>query len=421
MLSNHCRTSSLNSLVVFSTAVRLGFISLLGCASIGLLEGQTPITDVNATPVPENRSALLSELFDNQPSVADGLLESNASLAEPDAAAVVPSPKIEPPEVSQPAPAPKPTPTPKELEPVEAQPVGVQELVDLDAPPSGELATESENKIQMAINGGVRTYRSSNVTRVSGPEQPAATAFEVSAGANAVFPKVNLDPSIISFTPTVTVMAQRAYFGRYKLGGKDWGKQDARILDYEFRLASFAAEFSAKDDWTVTLTAEYDELRNFYKGSKLYHAFVPSVGISKIIPLRKDLALMLDTRLRYAISKTIMQYEVPGVFDDDGDNLQTSFNVSLMRPMGEDGKLLLMPSLGFGRTGYLKNAATGRTDYLLLAGMSASYQLKAWLSLQAFANFSHKFTNEKGETQLGAAASFDNWDIGIALSGNHTF
>ena len=80
-----------------------------------------------------------------------------------------------------------------------------------------------------------------------------------------------------------------------------------------------------------------------------------------------------------------------------------------------------MPSLGFGRTGYLKNAATGRTDYLLLAGMSASYQLKAWLSLQAFANFSHKFTNEKGETQLGAAASFDNWDIGIALSGNHAF
>ena len=116
MLSNHCRTSSLNSLVVFSTVVRLGFISLLGCASIGLLEGQTPITDVNATPVPENRSALLSELFDKQPLVADGLLESNASLAEPDAAAVVPSPKIEPPEVSQPAPAPKPTPTPKELE-----------------------------------------------------------------------------------------------------------------------------------------------------------------------------------------------------------------------------------------------------------------------------------------------------------------
>ncbi|MBT7740285.1 MAG: hypothetical protein HN727_00650 [Opitutae bacterium] len=405
----------------FSSLVRQSFIPLIGCVSIGLLEGQTPITDVNATPVPENRSAPLSELFDKQPSVADGLLESNASLAESDAGAFTPSPKSAPPEDSQPAPTLKPTPDSKVAELVEAQAVGVQELVEVDGSPSGELATESENKIQIAINGGMRTYRSSNVTRVSGPKQPAATAFEVSTGANAVFPKVNLDSSLISFTPTVTVMAQRAYFGRYKLGAKDWGKQDARILDYEFRLASFAAEFSAKDDWIITLTAEYDELRNFYQGSKLYHAFVPSVGISKIIPLRKDLALMLDTRLRYAISKTVLQYELPGVFDDDGDNLQTSFNLSLMRSMGEDGKLLLMPSVGFGRTGYLKNVATGRTDYLLLAGMSASYQLKAWLSLQAFANFSHKFTNEKGEIQLGAAASFDNWDIGIALSGNHAF
>ena len=290
----------------------------------------------------------------------------------------------------------------------------------MDAPPSGELATESESKIQLAINGGLRTYHSSNVTRVSGPKQPA-TAFEVSAGANAIFPKVNLASSTISLTPTVTVMAQRAYFGQYKLGGKDWGKKDARILDYEFRLASLSAEFYAMDDWTVTLTAEYDELRNFYEGSQLYHAFVPSAGISKIIPLRKGLALILDARLRYAISKTVMKYEVPGVFDDDGDNLQTSFNVSLMQSLGKDGKLLLMPSLGFGRTGYLKNEATGRADYLLLAGISASYQMQAWLSLQAFANFSHKFTNEKGETQLGAAASFDNWDIGVALSGNHAF
>ena len=223
MLSNHRQTSCLNSRVVFSTLARLGFIPLLGCVSIALLEGQTPITDVNATSVPEHRSALLSELFDKPPSVADGLLESNASRVEPAAGAVVPPPKSEPPEASQPAPAPKPTPAPKVAEPVKAQPVGVQELVDVDAPPSGELATESENKIQFAINGGVRTYRSSNVTRVSGPKQPA-TAFELSAGANVVFPEVKLDPSIISFTPTVTVMAQRAYFGQYKLSPTDWGK-----------------------------------------------------------------------------------------------------------------------------------------------------------------------------------------------------
>ena len=182
-----------------------------------------------------------------------------------------------------------------------------------------------------------------------------------------------------------------------------------------------AAEFAARDDWKVTFTAEYDELRNFYQGSKLYHAFVPSLGISKVFPIRKDLAVLLDTRLRYASTKTVMPYEVPGIFDDDGDNLQTSFNVSFMRPVGKEGKFLLMPTIGFGRTGYLKNEMTGRADYLLLAGISASYQLKAWLSLQAFANFSHKFANEKGEEKIGAAASYDNWDIGVAFTGNHAF
>ena len=71
--------------------------------------------------------------------------------------------------------------------------------------------------------------------------------------------------------------------------------------------------------------------------------------------------------------------------------------------------------------GTLNNEMTGRADYLLLAGISASYQFSNWLSLQSFANFSHKFSNEKGEEKLGAAASFDNWDIGVALTGNHLF
>mgnify|MGYP006444150319 CR=1 FL=1 len=96
MLFNHYQTSCLNFRVVFSSLARLGLIPLLGCASIGLLEGQTPITDVNSTPVPERRSALLSELFDKPPSVADGLLESNASRVEQAAGAVVPPPKSAP-------------------------------------------------------------------------------------------------------------------------------------------------------------------------------------------------------------------------------------------------------------------------------------------------------------------------------------
>ena len=396
-----------------------------------LAHSQAVDLDDNGTVEANSTNSLLSELFKKPPSIAGTITEINATSVElnptevPPGAAV-PSAPTPVPEPASPSDDPelgeKPIPAgSEESDPSPSpQPIGVQEVVEVEQPPSGELATESESKIQFAVNGGLRTYHSSNVTRISGPKQPA-TAFEVSAGANAIFPEVKLNPPVLSFTPTVTVMAQRAYFGQYKLGDRDWGKKDARILDYEFRLASLAAEFSAENEWKVTLTAEYDELRNFHQGSKLYNAFVPSIGLSKIFPIRKDLAVLLDTRLRYALSHTALPYKVKGVFDDDGDNLQTSLNVSLMRSMGQEGKLMVMPSLGFGRTGYLKNEMTGRADYLLLAGISASYQFSNWLSLQSFANFSHKFSNEKGEGKLGAAASFDNWDIGVALTGNHLF
>ena len=398
-------------------------------ASTHLVQGQVPaLADDNASGAGGRPPSPLSELFEKPISPTDPFSEINATTDSSKAGdEIVPAPPPEPVLPLEPAPV-SPPPSGQvapavaegEVPSPLAQPVGVQEVVEVDAPPSGELAAESDNKSQWAVNGGLRTYRSTNVTRISGPKQPA-TAFEISAGVNAVFPIVKLDPAVISFTPTFTIMAQRAYFGQYTISNKDWSKQDARILDYEFRLASLAAEFAAQDDWKVTFAVEYDELRNFYQGSKLYHAIVPSIGISKVFPIRKDLAVLLDTSLRYASSKTVTAYEVPGVFDDDGDNLQTSFNVSLMRPVGEDGKLLLMPTFGFGRTGYVKNEMTGRADYLLLAGISASYQLKTWLSLQAFANYSHKFANDKGEEKLGAAAKYDNWDIGVALSGNHAF
>ena len=408
-----------------------GIISLVLLTFLpwNLAHSQAVDLDDNGTVEANSTNSLLSELFKKPPSIAGTITEINATSVElnptevPPGAAVpsAPTPVPEPASPSDdPALGEKPIPAGSEKPDPSPQPIGVQEVVEVEQPPSGELATESESKIQFAVNGGLRTYHSSNVTRVSGPKQPA-TAFEVSAGANAIFPEVKLNPPVLSFTPTVTVMAQRAYFGQYKLGNQDWGKKDARILDYEFRLASLAAEFSAENEWKVTLTAEYDELRNFHQGSKLYNAFVPSIGLSKVFPIRKDLAVLLDTRLRYALSHTALPYKVKGVFDDDGDNLQTSLNVSLMRSMGQEGKLMVMPSLGFGRTGYLKNEMTGRADYLLLAGISASYQLNNWLSIQSFANFSHKFSNEKGEEKLEAAASFDNWDIGVALTGNHLF
>ena len=84
----------------------------------------------------------------------------------------------------------------------------------------------------------------------------------------------------------------------------------------------------------------------------------------------------------------ISPYEIPGVFDDDGDNQQLALNASLIQPIDEEGKMLVVPSISIVRTGYLNNLMTGRTDYLFVSGVSASYQAKPWFTPQLFVNHS---------------------------------
>ena len=83
--------------------------------------------------------------------------------------------------------------------------------------------------------------------------------------------------------------------------------------------------------------------------------------------------------------------------------------------------MLVVPSLSLVRTGYLKNLMSGRTDYLFVSGISASYQMKPWFTPQLFLNHSKKWTNQKGEELLGSASEFKNLDAGLILSLSHSF
>jgi len=117
----------------------------------------------------------------------------------------------------------------------------------------------------------------------------------------------------------------------------------------------------------------------------------------------------------------ISPYVSEGVFADDGDNLQTALNITYVHSYGPDGKLLLMPNLGFARTSYKKNDHQGRVDYLFTLGASGIYQFREWLGVQTFINYSKMFTNEKGEKKLIQSSKFRAWDIGAALTGNYRF
>jgi hypothetical protein len=161
---------------------------------------------------------------------------------------------------------------------------------------------------------------------------------------------------------------------------------------------------------------------DFYEGEALYNAKAPTLSIRKMWQMTKKTLITAEPRLRYASTQTLKQHPVAGAFfDDDGDNMQLSSTLTLIHSFGPEDRGLLMPSMGFMRTQYLRDDATGRIDYLLTAALNASYQWKPWLGSQVFANFGHKFANSKGERLTGAGSKYDVWDFGLALSGNWSF
>ena len=99
----------------------------------------------------------------------------------------------------------------------------------------------------------------------------------------------------------------------------------------------------------------------------------------------------------------------------------TSNSIRLPDPTNRKEENLVVPSISIVRTGYLNNLMTGRTDYLFVSGVSASYQAKPWFTPQLFVNHSKKWTNQKGKDILGAASKFKNLDAGLILSLSHSF
>ena len=309
--------------------------------------------------------------------------------------------------------------------------LGVQEIVEVLRSPGTANAPEgvgeasepssSPTKLQVSANAGIRAYRTSNVLRVDSGTSGSGV-MEFSAGVS-----VGSDPFTVfgrEVTPTLLFMNQRAYYGQFAVRGDDLEKNEdglKGLLDYEFRMLNLGGAFALNEDWRANAAFGYDELRSFRTGQKKYHAFSPIFSISKMKPLTETSMFAVDANLRYALTKTISEYEIPGVFEDDGDNWQAGLNLTYARALGPDGRLLVLPSLGFTSTSYLNNTHSGRVDYLLTAGVSAMYSLTEYISLQGFMTYGTKSANEKGRSLLGTSSKYQNLDVGVAITGQYAF
>ena len=308
--------------------------------------------------------------------------------------------------------------------------LGVQEIVEILRPAKAAAArgdgdpadpSAAPSKLKVSSNAGVRAYRTSNVMRLeSGAE--GSGALEFSLGLNLATDPVPVLGKEVA--PSLTFMSQRAYYGQFTLGSGDLKKNDSdlkNLLDYEFRMVNLAGATKLGENWSMTGALEYDELRGFRDGKKKYHAFSPIFSISRMKALTETSMLALDGSMRYAFTKTISPYEIPGVFEDDGDNWQTGINLTYVRVFGSDGRLMVLPSLGLTTTNYVKNDHAGRTDYLWTAGVSAMYQLTDHFGLQTFMTYGNKSANAKGRKVLPNSKKYENVDVGIAITGQYAF
>ena len=84
-------------------------------------------------------------------------------------------------------------------------------------------------------------------------------------------------------------------------------------------------------------------------------------------------------------------------------------------------RFLILPSLGFTRTHYVKNLSAGRVDYLWTAGVSAMYSLTEHFGVQAFVTYGNKSANSLGRSLLGSSQKYTNLDIGVAITGQYNF
>ena len=282
--------------------------------------------------------------------------------------------------------------------------------VSPDAAPDSPSSSTGEPLFNASLSAGTRMYNTSNVLRTKA-DAIGSGVYEFNLGAGLGLRPTKIG-DYVTFIPRIDYLTQWAHYGEKTV--KD-------LLGYHFSMIKGSAAIGLPDDWSLGFGLEYDYLSSISSGDKMFDAVAPTFSIQKVVPFTEKSFLLIDSMIKYANTDRVIGFPIPGVFADDGDNLLTALNATYIHSFGPDGKLLLMPNIGFARTSYKKNTHQGRVDYLFTLGASGIYQFWEWLGIQTFVNYSQMFTNEKGEALLVQSSKFRAWDIGFALSGNYRF
>ncbi|MDG1326034.1 MAG: hypothetical protein P8P49_09725 [Opitutales bacterium] len=283
-----------------------------------------------------------------------------------------------------------------------------------EAPAEPESVPVSNAKsfsgLDFSASAGLRAYQTSNVLRVNSGEQESGV-LESNIGGAITRSGIKVG-EYVTMIPRLDVMMQWANYGEDTVSD---------LLDYRFTLAKASFAFSFPKEWTLTPAVEYNLLNSQSSGDRMFDAFAPSINLQKATVFDEQSILLYDISLKYNKTDKVISFNAPGVFADDGDNIQYSLNLTYIKLFGEENQWMLMPSFGVTRSAYQKNTHEGRTDYLVNLGVTGIYQWKPWLGFQTFINYTNMSTNDKGEVLLLSSSSSKTVDVGVAVTGNYQF
>ncbi|MBT3637332.1 MAG: hypothetical protein HN531_10360 [Opitutae bacterium] len=267
---------------------------------------------------------------------------------------------------------------------------------------------QEPSPVSVSVFAGSRPYQTNNVLRSKSGEMDSGVWENTLGGSITGQPfKVG---NYVSLIPRLDLIMQWSNYGEETVSD---------LLDYRFGMIKGGLGVSLPGDWTLTAALEYDVLHSQSSGDRMFDAVAPSLQLQKVVGLRETTFLMVDGMLKLSNTNREIDVLLPGIFADDGDNFQTTLNLSLIQAFGENGKYVLMPTLGLTRSEYLKNTQDGRADLVFSAGVSGIWQAMDWLSLQTFLNYSTLSTNSEGDSV--GASTFDAWDVGLSATVSHTF
>jgi len=272
-----------------------------------------------------------------------------------------------------------------------------------------KLADEKKpSSVSVSVFAGSRPYQTNNVLRTESGEMDSGVWENTLGGSITGQPfKVG---NYVSLVPRLDLIMQWSNYGEETV---------SELLDYRFGMIKGGVGVSLPGDWTLNAALEYDVLHSQFSGDQMFDAVAPSLQLQKVVGLRETTFLMMDGMLKLSNTNREIDVKLPGIFADDGDNLQATLNLSLIQTFGENGKYVLMPTLGLTRSEYLRNTQDGRADLVFSGGVSGIWQALDWLSLQTFLNYSTLSTNSKGEVLN--SSTFEAWDIGLSITASHAF